>query len=409
MALDYTTIPVQFGAILKISQKIKAFNDHAIKSSDSSYNSRLLNVTNGFSDSITVEKRAEAGQNEFFQKDMKTAIRGLWNGYRSQVESFDDFFGVLAAGLGLSDQNAADRRPIGYEYDRQLAVDGTIMLVNRTGVLGNLHKDMLANAQYVNANTLTLGSFTALSGNRGTLSAAAMTALSQMPTGKLSFECVGERVEAPKIAVRLELPLDDPEPDGTTLIKAENLITVEKAFEDYFLGLVSVSLTRPGLTAPTITGDTDDFFTAAGTFIDPKEVDMNGGVLYVTITRRADTGEEWLIEFFSDSSRTNKRGAVVTGTTSGTYSIDIPLIGGTRFAQTFDRAAAAAVLTSAGDSLDTISFDIKTPRVGDKWERTVSNGEDYNFVSKIKRLWRWTPPTAGTTLWTNSAAATVSM
>ncbi len=410
MTLSYRKIEVQMGALLKVSHKIKALRDHGARADSSSYNSRLFDVANGFDDSVTVEKRAMGSQVKFFQEDWVSQAVSLWTGYKSQVESFSDFFGVLATGLGLSDKREADRKPIGYEYDRDLAVDGTIMLVNRTGVLGNLHKDMLTNGEYVDANTMTPGSFTAFDGNRGSLSAAAMTYLSQMPTGTLIFECVGERVESPKIAVRLELPQEDPEPDGNTRIDAQNLITVEKSFSDYWLGLVNVSLTRPGLTAPTKSGDSGTFFTVAGTFVNPQEVDMAGGILYVKVTRKADSGEEWLLEFFSDSSRTKKRGAVVLGSLVGTQAFTAVLQGGTSFTQTFDKAAAAAVLTAAGATLETITFDIKTPRVGDKWSRAITNGENFNFVSKLKRLWRWTPPTAGAgTKWTNANASTVAM
>jgi hypothetical protein len=410
MSLNYTKIQVQLAAILKVSQKIKAIRDHAAKSNDASYNSRLFTAANGYDTSVTVEKRAYGEQVKFFDGTMLDAVVALWDGYKQQVEKVDDFFGVLADGLGFSEEELGGEA-IGYEYDPILAQEGHILLVNKTGILGALDKDMRENDQYVDANVVTLGGsdITPLNGNRGEIEAASMTALSQLPTGKLVFECVNERVDQCRIQLTFEYPQSDPNPDGTDKLAAQNFITAEQSYEDYWLGLTGVLLNRPGLADPTKTGDDDDFFTGGGTFEDPKEVDMRGGVLYLRITRRDITSEEWLIEFFSDSSRTNKRGAVVTGTMVGSYSIDKTLIGGTRFTETFDRAAAAAVLTDPGDTLETISYDIRTPRQGDKWEREVTNDEQFNYVSKIKRLWRWTPPTAGVSKWTNANAASVSM
>lgn len=408
MAINYTTLQVQMGAVLKIMRKNAALIEHLFKSDNASYNSRLLKAANGYSDSLTVEKDAYGSQVAFF-KSLETDMRTKFAQYRSQVEGSLDLFGVIANGLALS-QNQITPGPISYEYDGSLT-DGTILLVNRNGVLGNLHKDMLAQGQYVAGNTMTPGAFTAVNGNRGLINATTMSYLSQMPTGTLVFECVQATVEACRIAVFHECPVDSPRPDGTRVRNAVNVITAEKQFEDYTIGLVGpVVLTRPGLTAPTKAGDAaGPLFTAAGTFTTPKEADMNGGILYVRVTRQATSGQEWLIEFFSNSSRTIKVGAVVTGTLVGTFSVDVVLRGGTRFQQTFDRAAAAVDLAAAGNQRDTISFDIDTPQVGDKWTRAITNGRNFNFANFIGDMWDWTPPTAGSSQWTDANAAAVSM
>lgn len=408
MAINYTTLQVQLGAVLKIARKKAAFIEHIFKSDNANYNSRLLKAANGYSDSLTVEKDAYGEQVAFF-KSMETDMRTKFAQYRAQVESAKDLFGVIANGLALS-ANLITPGPVSYEYDGALT-DGTILLVNRNGVLGNLHKDMLAQGQYVDANTMTPGAFTAVNGNRGLINATVMSYLSQMPTGVLVFECVQATVEACRIAVFHECPVDSPRPDGTRVKFAQNVITPEKQFEDYTLGLVGpVVLTRPGLAAPTKAGDAaGPLFTAAGTFTTPKEADMKGGVLQVRVTRQATTGQEWLIEFFSDSSRTVKVGAVVTGTLVGTVAVDVVLRGGTRFQQTFDRAAAAVDMAAAGNSRDTITFDIDTPQVGDKWTRAITNGRDFNFANGCGDLWDWTPPTAGSSKWTNANAAPVAM
>lgn len=407
MAINYTTFQVQLGASLKIARKKAAFIEHLFKSDNANYNSRLLKAANGYSDSLTVEKDAYAQQTAFF-KAMEADMRANFTRYRAQLESPLDIFGVVANGLSLS-QNALAPGPISYEYDGALT-DGTILLVNRNGVLGNLHKDMLTQGEYVDELTITPGSFTAVNGNRGSIAVTTMDYLSQMPTGTLVFECVQATVEACRIAVFMERPIDSPWPDGTRVRSAQNVITAEKQFEDYTIGLVGpVVLTRAGLAAPDKAGDPDDLFTATGTFTTPKEADMNGGVLQIRITRQATSGQEWLIEFFSNSSRTTKVGAVVTGTLVGSYSVDVVLRGGTRFQQTFDRAAADAALVAAGDQLDTVTFDINTPQVGDKWTRAITNDRDFNFAALISDLWDWSPPIAGSSKWTNANAAPVSM
>lgn len=408
MAINYTTLQVQLGAVLKIARKKAAFIEHAFKADNANYNSRLLKAANGYSDSLTVEKDAYGEQVAFF-KAMETDMRTKFIEYRAQVEKAKDLFGVIANGLALS-ANVITPGAISYEYDGALT-DGTILLVNRNGVLGNLHKDMLAQGNYIDPNVMTPGAFTAVNGNRGLINATTMSYLSQMPTGVLVFECVQATVEACRIAVFHECPIDSPRPDGTRVKFAQNVITAEKQFEDYTVGLIGpVVLTRPGLAAPTKAGDAaGPLFTVAGTFTTPKEADMNGGVLQVRITRQATAGQEWLIEFFSDSSRSVKVGAVVTGTLVGSFSVDVVLRGGTRFQQTFDRAAAAVDLAAAGNSRDTITFDIDTPQVGDKWTRAITNGRDFNYANGIGDLWDWTPPTSGSSKWTNANAAPVSM
>jgi hypothetical protein len=406
MALNYTKIQVQFAAHLKIARKIAASIEHAFKSDVSTYNPRLLTAANGYDTSVTVEKTAYGAEVKFFDDVLALALRDVWRQYRGQVESPDDFFGVVANGLALGDKDIAEGS-IGYEYDQTLT-DGTILLANRVGVLGNLHKDMLAQGQYVDPCTMTPGSFTAISGNRGLLSAITMTYLSQMPTGTLIFECVDETVDVCRFALRHEAPLDNPLPDGEDLIEAVNAITAEKSFEDYTVGLTGVLLTRPGLTAPTKAGDAaGPLFTAAGTFTTPKESDMRTGVLQVRVTRQATVGQEWLIEFFSDSTKLIKVGALVTGTVVGSYALDNVMRNGTRFQQTFDRAAAHVDLPTAGNFRD-VTFDIKTPRVGDKWTRAITNSEDFTYCTKIGKMWRWTPPTTGSSKWTDANAASVS-
>ncbi len=402
MALNYTKIQTQFGAVLRNLRKIEALIDHVIRATDASHNRRLLTQANGFDTTVDVEARAHGKQLAHFDGPLVSSLRTLWTGYRSEIEHEDDFFGVIDAGLGLSaeDLNAA---AIKYVYD---TTNDVISIVNRLGYLGALYNDMIAQAQRITPNVVSAGAFTAKSGNRGLLTVSSMTYLGHMLTGTLVFECVDETVDQPKLQVTLETA--EKTYDDLLVIEADNDLNIDKTYEDGPTGL-SASLVRTGLTAPTETGDNGNIFSAT-TISTPKEGDMSGGVLQVRVTRQS-SGDTWLIEFFSTSARTlsTKVGSATTNTTVGTAALDVPLRNGTRFQSTFDRAAAAALLTVAGNQDDDISFDIKTPRKGDRWTREVTNDYAGKFATKIAKAWRASLPTSSGSLWTDSLANDVSM
>lgn len=402
MAVTHADNQVILGAYLKNMRKIEALIEHAIRSDNANYNSRLLVAASGYDQSVTVEKRAYGSQTTFFGGPMYDALAQLFRDFRSKMESTADYFGYLADAMGLAKADK-DAGAIKYVYEE---VAGVIAIVDHLGYLGALRRDMLAQAFYVVANGVTFGSFTADPGNRGTLSVSAMTGLSHMLTGTLIFECEDETVDQPKLKVSLELA--KPLPDKTTLIEADNLLNVDKAYEDGPTGL-SCTIARSGLAAPTKTGDGSTLFSGTTTIATPSEGDMAGGVLQCRVTRQA-VAPIWLLEFFSDSSRTIKVGRATTDGTSGTAAIDVTLKSGTRFQHsTFDRAAAHAALAAAGDNDDDISFDIKTPRKGDRWTRVATNDEVGVFATKLAKLRRVSLPTSGSSQYTESNASSVSV
>lgn len=402
MSLNYTKIQTQFGAVLRNLRKIEALIDHAIKADNANYNSRLLTQTNGFDLNIDVEKRAHGKQVAHYDGPLQSALRTLWQNYRAQIANDEDFFGVIDAGLGLSEDDLG-AGAIDYVYD---TTAGNISIVNRLGFLGALYNDMIAQAQRVAANGVTAGSFTAKSGNRGLLTVSAMSYLSHTLSGTLVFEVIDESVDQPIIKVSLETL--EKTYDNLLVIEADNGLNVDKTFEDGPTGL-SATLVRTGLASPTESGDGGAIFSS--TIIStPKEDDMNGGVLQVRVTRQA-TGDTWLLEFFNSSARTasTKVGSATTNTAVGTASIDTTLKNGTRFQSTFDRAAAAVVMPSAGNNDDDISFDIETPRIGDRWTRDVTNDYVGSFATKIAKAWRMSLPVSSGSQWTDSLANSISM
>ncbi len=402
MSLTYLKISTQFGAVLRNLRKIEALIDHAVKADNANYNRRLLTQTNGFDQTIDAEARAYGKQLTHFDGPLQSALRTLWENYRAEIESVDDFFGVIDAGLGLSDIDLK-AGAIEYVYD---TTNGVISIVERRGFLGALYNDMIAQSQKVAANGVTAGSFTAKSGNRGLLTVSAMTYLSHTLSGTLVFEVIDESVDQPVIKVSLETL--EKTYDNLLVIDADNGLNVDKAYEDGPTGLTA-ALVRTGLATPTESGDGGAIFSST-VIANPKEADMNGGVLQVRVTRQS-SGDTWLIEFFNSSARlaSNKVGSATTNTAVGTASLDVTLRNNTRFTATFDRAAAAVVMPAAGNTDDDISFDIETPRLGDRWTREITNDYVGSFSTKIAKAWRMSLPVTSGSQWTDSLANSISM
>lgn len=406
MAMNYARFGPQWGALLKNSGKYAALIQHLLRSDVATYNAGLLAAV--IDQTISAEKSFYNDEVDFFVGTALNNMRNTFKSARSQAQSFDDFFGLIATGLGLSNIQTV-QGGINYIYDTTL-LDGTIMIADWQGPLGYLHRDMLQTATYVKPCTMTPGSFTAFQANKGVLAKTSLTALSQIPDqSRIFFKCVNANTSAPQLQVYSQLAKTLAWPDGTTYFTARNNLTCEKVYNDGLLGLSTVVLTRPGIASPVLSGDPFTLFTLVS-FTNPQESDMNGGVLQTRVTRQGTVGQEWLIEFFSSSARTNKVGAVVIGGTSGTFAVtNLPMRSGTIVNFTFDRTKAQTNYGTPGNLLDTVAWNIQTPQLGDYWYLDITNGKDGNFAWQTGLIWQWTPPTAGTTLITDAGAAPVSV
>jgi hypothetical protein len=396
MAIDYATLQIQFGALLRVSRGLAAEWEFAKKSSDVSHFRRVLSVANGFLQDDTEEAQAYSDMCAFYDEVARTAAE-KWSSHRTRIEG--EFFNLLKRDLPASAEKEVSGA-ISYAYEN---IDGAITISARNGVLGALRKDMLTNTQYITANVIafTGGVLVADSGNRGSVPTVnAMAGLSHTLAGTMVYTVASESVTAPTLNVSIELPY--PLPDGTEIIKAENVLTLEKSHEDGHTGITQ-QLTRPGLAAPTEVGDTGNIFSASS-FTTPKTGDMAGGILYVRITRQAS--DTWLIEYFNDSSLTVRVGSDTTSTLVGNYTIAKVLKNGTHFNSTVDRAAANTQCPVVGNS-QTTSFDIKTPRLGDRWTIPVTNNAAGVIATKMAQLWRWSPPVAGVSMWAENTATSL--
>jgi hypothetical protein len=400
MGLTYASIPTQLGTVLIVSDSLKKFYEHAALASNAAHYARVLSKTNGFGLSDTEEKNAYTTLAGYLQNTLAAKIASEWQAWRSQVESDAGFFGLLKADLSASDEKDAGGA-IDYDYED---IDGAIAIIARNGIWGALRREMLADSYYVTPNVIGVGSLTAKSGNRGTLTKTSMAGVSHTLAGTLIITVADEDVTAPKLKLAIELPL--PLPDGTLIVEADNYLTCEKSHEDGPTGLTTV-LTRSGLAAPTESGDGGAIFSSTS-FSTPKTGDMNGGVIYVRVVRQASN--VWLIEWYNNSDRTTKVGSdsTISGT-SGTSAIDKTLKNGTRFQSTFDIAAAHAALPNVNDEDNDITFDIKTPRLGDRWTVALTNDGAGKFATKLSHMRRVSLPESGSNLFTDSLADAITV
>jgi len=402
MAVNYTKLPVQFGALLRVSRALQADWEFAKQASDASHYRRVLSVANGFGQSDSEEATAYGFMCSYYDSLAEKA-GAEWVAHRGKIEdSSKGLWALLKRDLPASDERDAGGS-IAYDYEDIL---GAITISARRGILGALRKDMLTQTQYVTANGITFGggALTADNGNRGALpTVTVMTGLSHTLTGTLVLTVNSESVTKPTLDVSVELPY--PLPDETEIVWGDRVLTLEKSWQDGPTGL-TITLTRPGLAAPVEAGDDGNMFSVYS-FATPAEGDMNGGVLYVRVIRQATAGSEWLIEYYNSSALTTKVGSDVTGTLVGNFTTTKPLKNGTAFTYTFDRVAANVKLPVATNE-DTVSFDIQTPREGDRWTRAITNDEAGVLSTKIAKLWRASLPVAGAVLWAEANGASIT-
>ena len=405
MAINYTTLQVQVGALLRMSRKIEAKLINARDADNANYDRRLLTAASGFSTSDNEEARVySAIVNGFLDGGEVPNLESRFRSLRAAIENQAEGLGhILAQDLDANEDDLSSAF-IDYLYDPDLT-DGTITILRRTGLLGALRRDMelAAISQYVTPNVITIGALTAAAGNVGTLTATSASAEGHCPTGTLTIECVNERVSTTEFSASIEITV--PFPDGTKIITGDNLVRAEKSWQDGPTGITMV-ITRSGLAAPTELTDADALF-ATTSFTTPRSSDSDRGVFYVRVTRQA-TAPIWLIEFFADQGYTRKVGHRTETGTVGTAAGTTVMNGGTSITTTFSMANADTAMATAGETA-TASWDIVNPRIGDKWTRSLSNDEAGLFSTKIMKLWRGSLPGTGANLWTDANASSISM
>lgn len=404
MALTYLRIRQQLGALLQIIRKRGALLEHALRANDADFDRRLLTRANGFDLTNTNEARAHGALVAELDGNQGPGVRALHEAWRVAVEDLESWFGVVATDLGLSEVDRA-AGAITYEY---AITDGKVTILKRNGVLGALRRDMELQGESVLENTITPGALTPDSGNLGLLAFdATPTFESHAIPGIYVLEVESEDVTSPTFT--LVNQFTNLLPNGDSVRNSDNPHTVERDFQDGPLAILLLKLVRTKLTSPDKLGDGGSMFTGVVTVTTPKTGDMAGGILQVRVTRTGTTS--LLVEYFSDAARTNRVGSTVFTDVVGTAPISETLSNGTGFAETlFDKAAAAVELPVVGNIDDDITFNIRTPKLNDKFRFTVANDNAGNFSSKIKDVWPVSLKTiAAAPTFPESAAASISM
>jgi hypothetical protein len=406
---DYAMLQVAIGAYFKIAQKSISRREHARLADNANYDRRLPLAANGFDTSDNEENKAYGNLVAYLDQTVVQSAQTELVNFRSLMEGKENLFGVIAAEIAPSKEDA-DAGAIEYEYED---VDGVISIAKRKGMLGALYRQMQTDGYYVAPNAVSNGGLTAQAGNSGALTGTTLTFLGHTPSGVMVFECVDATVAAPKFKVSLRIDTASILGDGTDYLEADNQLTLEKSFSDGPTGCSTLVLSRSGLASPTESGDNNALISGM-TFTSPQDADCDDGVFYLTVDRTivGASSNIWLIQFYNASSRTGetKVGQVITDGTSGTPSLSLVLQNGTLVNFTFDRAAAHAAIPTPGATPDhDISYDISTPAVGDKWTLAITNDYAGNFQTKALKLWRFSFPVSGSTQFTDSNAATVSM
>lgn len=377
--MDYTNTFTQLGVELVNARRIEAVLENFRDSDVATYAQPKIRAA--YNEALTTEANAETRETGFY---VNTVVSDLVSLHRSTVQSFEAAFQpVLAEELALSDEEQG-KGMIAYDYDPVLSATGQISILKRRGFLGTLRTQMIADVQSIQKNTVTFGTFTAVAGNLGTLAVAGSPTFAgedHTLAGTITWTCTDDTVDAPKLSCVVELTR--PLPDGSTSLTAENSVTVGKSFQDGQTGL----LFQLDLGAVVKTGDAGSPVFSLESMTKPSEGDTNKGLFYLKVTRQA-VAPIWLIEWYNNSDTANPQNLVQRTTADGTVGTIAKTIFRTSVLNfTFSMANANTDMPSTGNTR-TVTYDLKTPRLGDKWTRTITNAEAGNFASKVARRYR---------------------
>lgn len=396
---DYTKLQKTLASETLITRVITAIMERAGQTG-ANYFRTMIQATGYYDKDVVEDARAIGLDVSHYDTSMLPNLRSVFRNYRSVIQSQAGWSGVLAKEINMRDADKAVLNYVLYGYENINL--GEINVIDRRGPLGALHKQMQTDGQVIVSNYVQSGTLTAVGVVRGELSESLVDQdvfLSNCHTGVLSFRCVNESTTAPQMQVTNTIAPNSAAaalsiglPDGTTLINGENLLTVNKAYDDMRLGITGMVLTRPGLASPTVSGDNVSTpLLSSVSVASPYDGDSYKGQFYVRITRQAPGSPTWKIEYFADSGLTIKvHGTTKTGT-SGSDVVAETLNAGSVVTFTLSKTNAATVLTTTGSSL-TITLDIRTPRLGDEWTMTTTNYYLGKAATLIAKLWPGTLP-----------------
>lgn len=391
MALDYSDTGhfLVLGNELSIAEVIRRVWNYTRKingswpGSGNPYFRSVLNTiyANTAQDSDTAETDSKNALKDELEQDLQSAHE------RRRSTVLDSIVLLYLAKAMQLDQGTIDEGPIVYEYDSELLGEtGQVSVSRRGGILGKLYSQMVADSETIRVNGVTLSAITARPGNTGQLTEVGVGGgRSHALSGRLTMHCVDDTVG--RTLLTLDLVLDEMLPDGVETRSADNQITVDTDYEDGPTG-VTLQIRYVDLVK---TGDNGSVITGTPDWDQPNEDDGDKGKLYLRLTRIDPTlngGNNWLWEWFKNANLEVEElvgSRMVTGIT-GSVGVEIPG-SASNLSFTFDKAAAATHLPSIGNADSDIVLDLKVPREGDEWTKTVVNDYAGVFSTKVAKTW----------------------
>jgi hypothetical protein len=384
MTIDYEVLPGELAAPLVIQDFLR--KDWEAYSWDDSSGRFSRKILAAYGASDTEEADAYAGFKAFYEA-VASEIATRWSSHRDQLQSSEKgFFAILERDLTASDAKEAGGA-IEYEHED---TDGQVDIKTKTGLWPALADDMVANKRHFLASAITIGSLEAKSTNRGSLTKVAATAFQHILRGKASGALIltvdDDNVGAPKLNVQVQL--DTPLPDGKKLFDGGTWkLQPEKTYQNGDVGADVFQFDRPGLTAPTKTGDSTNILSGA-VFSDPAEGDMPGGVVSYRILHQGGS-TPWLVELYSDQERkaSQRVGSKAFAGVTGIESLIIPLRNKTELAIDFDIDLALAVGGIPNEDDEKVgTFDVLTPQEGDRWTMAIASDQAGKFGTKLASI-----------------------
>lgn len=377
MAIDWNNLFDQFGAELKALRGIEAAYEWYTRVDGSTYFKDFLNAE--YSNAVAIEEATEQASKANFVDSIAPALQGAHAARQSAFETY--FFALLDLVLNTATADQSDA--IVYEYDQELLALGEVRISNRAGRFGVMRERMVTDAQTIRQNVVAAGALTADSGNQGVLSASGLAGADHTLAGDVNLVVTDETVGAVRLSC--ELRLTNALVDGTSNISADNELTVGKFFQDGQTGFQGTLDLGPVVES----GDDGAMFSAI-TITNPSGSDSAMGKYYITVLRvGTGAGTIWRISLYRSGSLLSTDLVTQVDVTGIVGTAAVSLVGAvSTVAATFDKAAANVHLPLDGDEDTDILFDIKTPRLGDRWTVAMTNDESGVIATKIARRWR---------------------
>lgn len=379
MAINYVTLADQLGAELQTLRGVEAAWEFQTKVSGAStffkdkINAAYVNTVQLDDDTETESKAA-----------LKVGVASpLASAHGTRLSDFETyFFAALDDILSTTPEDQVGA--IAYTYDSNLSADGEIKIENRTGRWAALREAMIADSESIRKNIVAAGAFSGDGGNLGVLTSSAFAGEDHLLGGEVVFEVTDDTVGA--IFLSVTNNLTDPLINGDKTRVGDNSIKVGKSYED---GITALTI-KLDLGAVVKTGDGGTIFSTAPVITNPSENDSAKGQHFIEVERLAvgGGGPHFKMRWFREGTLTSVN-LVTEIDITGEAGVEVVALqgSGSSISVTFDKAAAVIELPVLGNKDSDIIFDIKSPRIGDKYRLPVTNDESGLFATKIARRW----------------------